>query len=246
MIINGAEPFLLPGSNKHGVLLIHGFTGSPSEMVLLGNRLYHEGYTVICPRLPGHGTTVEDMANTNSKQWLTAVQDAYHLLRGICQEIYVIGLSMGGILALNLGLTMPIQKSVIMSAPIFLANERSLRFLPSREKSVGRYQRKNRRHIPELAKRYNISYSEMPLICIHELLNLIQETKKKLPEYKIPALIVQSQNDHTVNPKSGRYIFEHISSPKKEYYLLNYSGHIVTLDTEKDRLFDKIIDFLRY
>lgn len=243
MIINGAEPFLLPGGSK-GVLLIHGFTGSPSEMILLGNYLYRQGYTVLGVRLNGHGTTVEEMSHTDWHQWYHSACDGYHQLRGICSEISVIGLSMGGLLAMRIGRDFPVKKIVSMSAPIFIANERNLRFLPPVERSVGRYQRKNRRNLPELAKRYNVSYSQMPLVCVHQLLDVIKETKKMLPEITKPILIVQSENDHTVKVESGQYIYEHVQSEEKELLQLKLSGHLVTLDIEHDKLFEEIELFL--
>ena len=243
MIINGAEPFLLPGGSK-GVLLIHGFTGSPSEMILLGNYLYRQGYTVLGVRLNGHGTTVEEMSHTDWHQWYHSACDGYHLLRGICSEISGIGLSMGGLLAMRIGRDFPVKKIVSMSAPIFIANERNLRFLPPVERSIGRYQRKNRRNLPELAKRYNVSYSQMPLVCVHQLLDVIKETKKMLPEITKPILIVQSENDHTVKVESGQYIYEHVRSEEKDLLKLKLSGHLVTLDIEHDKLFEEIELFL--
>ncbi len=243
MILKGAEPFLLPGSSK-GVLLIHGFTGSPSEMILLGNYLYKQGYTVLGVRLAGHGTTVEEMAHTSWKEWYHSACNGYHLLRGICSEISVVGLSMGGLLAMQIGFNFPVKKVVSISAPIFIANERNLRFLPPVERSIGRYQRKNRRSMPELAKRYNVSYSKMPLTCVHQLLNVIKYTKAILPDLKKPILIVQSENDHTVKFESGTYIYEHVGSEDKELFKLSLSGHIATLDIEHDKLFRKIEDFL--
>lgn len=244
MIVNGAEPFLLPGGSK-GVLLIHGFTGSPSEMILLGNYLYRQGYTVLGIRLAGHGTTVEEMANTNWHEWYHSACDGYHLLRGICSEIFVIGLSMGGLLAMRIGRDFPVKKIVSMSAPIFIANERNLRFLPPLERSVGRYQRKNRRDLPELAKRYNVSYAQMPLVCVHQLLDIIEDTKKILPEITRPILIAQSENDHTVKVESGQYIYDHVQSEEKHLFKMNLSGHLVTLDIEHDKLFVEIENFLK-
>lgn len=244
MIVNGAEPFLLPGGSK-GVLLIHGFTGSPSEMILLGNYLYRQGYTVLGIRLAGHGTTVEEMANTNWHEWYHSACDGYHLLRGICSEICVIGLSMGGLLAMRIGRDFPVKKIVSMSAPIFIANERNLRFLPSLERSVGRYQRKNRRDLPELAKRYNVSYTQMPLVCVHQLLDIIEDTKKILPEITRPILIAQSENDHTVKVESGQYIYDHVQSEEKHLFKMHLSGHLVTLDIEHDKLFVEIENFLK-
>ena len=129
---------------------------------------------------------------------------------------------MGELLAMRIGRDFPVKKIVSMSAPIFIANERNLRFLPPVERSVGRYQRKNRRNLPELAKRYNVSYSQMPLVCVHQLLDVIKETKKILPEITKPILIVQSENDHTVKVESGQYIYEHVQSEEKELLKLKF------------------------
>ncbi len=94
MLMAGAEPFLLPGGEQ-GVLLVHGFTGSPSEMRLLGEYLNGQGYTVLAPRLAGHGTRVEEMITTGWPMWYENVEDAYHLLSGLCPDITAVGLSMG-------------------------------------------------------------------------------------------------------------------------------------------------------
>lgn len=145
---------------------------------------------------------------------------------------------------MKIGIDFPVNKVVALSAPIFIANERNLRFLPPRERSVGRYQRKNRRHLPELAKRYNVSYNQMPLICVHQLLDVIHDTKQHLPQLTKPILIVQSDNDHTVDKKSGQYIFDHVGSKDKELFRLELSGHLVTLDVEHDKLFRRIEQFL--
>lgn len=244
MIQKGAEPFFLPGSNK-GVLLIHGFTGSPSEMLLLGTHLHKLGYTVLGIRLAGHGTTVEDLARTNRHDWLNSVCDGYQLLRGCCQEIFAIGLSMGGLLTLKLASELPLTKIVIMSTPIFVASSQGMKLLPPLEKCGGRFHRKNRRHLPELAKRYLVSYDKIPLVCVHELNALLEEVKSTIiPRITIPIMIVQSANDHTVDANSAQYIYNHIGSTEKVLYKMSLSGHLVTLDIEHDILFSKIEQFL--
>lgn len=103
MIIAGTESFFLPGDGKKEVvLLLQGFAGNTAELLLLGNFLQAQGYTVLAPRLPGHGTTAEDMLRTNAEDWLDAVRDAYAVLKGFSQDIVVVGASMGGSLALLL------------------------------------------------------------------------------------------------------------------------------------------------
>ena len=103
MIIAGTESFFLPGDGKKEVvLLLQGFARNTAELLLLGNFLQAQGYTVLAPRLPGHGTTAEDMLRTNAEDWLDAVRDAYAVLKGFAQDIVVVGASMGGSLALLL------------------------------------------------------------------------------------------------------------------------------------------------
>ena len=108
MIIEGAEPFLLPGG-PYGVLLLHGFTGMPPEMALLGEALHRAGHTVLCPRLAGHGTTPEDMEHTDAEDWYDSAMDGYALLTGLTKRIAVIGHSMGALLALRLAAEKPVE-----------------------------------------------------------------------------------------------------------------------------------------
>ena len=99
MIMEGAEPFFLPGGSM-GVLLVHGFTGLPAELSMMGEYLQQRGCTVLGVRLAGHGTTVEDMSRMTAEDWLDSVRDGYALLRGSCERVVVAGHSMGGLLAL--------------------------------------------------------------------------------------------------------------------------------------------------
>ena len=101
MILPGAEPFFLPGGPK-GVLLIHGFTGLPAELLLMGQYLHKLGFTVLGVRLAGHGTTVEDMSHMTWEDWMDSVRDGYAVLSGFCESIDVIGHSMGGLFSLLL------------------------------------------------------------------------------------------------------------------------------------------------
>jgi len=244
MILRGAEPFFLPGDKKQGILLIHGFTGTPAEMILLGEFLQAKGYTVLAVRLSGHGTTPEDMAKTDWRNWYDSVCDGYDLLRGACEKISVVGLSMGALLAMWLSLDCFVDKVVSLSAPIFISSERNLQLLPPLESSQGRYMTKRRRKLPDLPERCNVFYHKMPLVCVHELLDCIEQVKAALPKVDRPLLIVQSGNDHTVQAASGKYIYEHAGSAKKELLQLEKSGHLVTLDIERNKVFAKIAEFL--
>ena len=243
MIIKGAEPFFLPGG-PHGVLLIHGFTGMPAEMLLLGEYLQKRGFTVLCMRLAGHGTSPEDMAHTNAEDWLDSVRDGYAILSGCAEKISVVGHSMGGLMALMLSTQKRVTRTVALAAPIFVAEERGLAFLPPRSIAVGQYIPKSRRHMANVPPACNVTYRKMPLIAVHELVSFIEKTKKVLPELKQPLLLVQSPKDHTVQARSADYIYEHAGSAEKEIFWLKESGHLVTIDCERELVFARVADFL--
>jgi carboxylesterase len=115
-LLEGGEPFFFPGGQT-GCLLLHGFTGAPKEMRLLGEHLADQGYTVLGPRLFGHATIKKDMLRARWRDWVASSLDGYYLLRGACTKIVVMGLSMGGALTLYLGARYPVDGLVAMSTP---------------------------------------------------------------------------------------------------------------------------------
>lgn len=240
-IIPGAEPFFLPGGPA-GVLLVHGFTGAPSEMRLAGDYLHQLGYTVLAPRLAGHGTTPEDMAKTTWTHWYNSVEDAYHVLATTCSSVAAVGLSMGGLLALKLASEYPIAKLAALSAPIYIADKR-LRLLPL-YRIFTNFVPKKRKRLPGSADEYSISYDKTPLRGLSSLLNLINHVDELLPSITVPALIIQSQKEHTVEPESAQYIYNRLGSAEKELVWLTKSGHIITLDVEREQVFQEIARFL--
>ena len=239
-IMPGAEPFLLPGGPR-GVLLIHGFTGSPAEMRLLGEKLAAQGYTILGVRLPGHGTVVQDMEPTGWRHWYGSAVDGWHLLNGLCKEISVVGLSMGGLLALKLAADYPVHRLAALSTPIFLAN-RKIPFLPL-YRLFRRFVPKKRRTY-DLEPHYSAGYDQTPLASLASLLDLIGSVKADLNHIHCPTLLVQSRREHTVRPESASFIFEHLGSTDKKLLWLEKSGHVVTLDSEREIVFQKISEFL--
>ena len=240
--MEGAEPFFLPGGER-GVLLIHGFTGSPAEVRLLGDFLHNEGYTVLAPRLSGHGTTVEDMSNTKWPHWYSSVEDAYHILRAMCNNIAVIGLSMGGLLALKLAAEYQVERIVSLSTPIFIVDKR-LEMLPV-YRIFRDFVPKRRKIYADIDPKYSVGYAATPLSSLSSLLHLIQQVDTLLPTIHAPLLIVQSPHDHTVQPRSAQYIYDKIASDEKTLLWLDKSGHIVTIDIEREKVFSEISEFLK-
>ena len=243
MILPGAEPFFLPGG-RHGVLLIHGFTGLPAELRLMGEYLQKHGYSVLAVRLAGHGTTVEDMSHMTREDWLDSVRDGYALLSGICAEISVIGHSMGGLFALRLASEQEVSQVVTMAAPIYVAKERGISYLPVRENCAGVYVPKARRRLKGVPEAANRTYRKMPLVSVHELMDAIDETKPCLERVTAPLLIMQSRADHTAAPESAEYIYEHVQSRVKEIFWLEKAGHLLPLEPERELVFARATAFL--
>ncbi|MDD3115362.1 MAG: alpha/beta fold hydrolase [Anaerovibrio sp.] len=243
MILQGGEQFFFQGG-RHGVLLVHGFTGSPAEMLLLGHYLHEQGYTVLGVRLAGHGTTPEDMARMSREDWYDSVCDGYSLLACCCSKISIVGQSMGGLLSLKLAANAAVHSAAVLGAPIFIHEDKKLYRLPPRDKCQGRYQPKRRRQISDVPDICNASYGEMPLLAVHELLNLIEDVKKELPRVSCPLLVMQSHNDHTVRERSADYIYRRAGSSAKKLYWLDRSGHLLALDCQRQEVFEQVGGFL--
>jgi len=242
--MKGAEPFLLPGG-KRGVLLLHGFTGTPAEMRLLGEHLHRYGFTVLAPRLAGHGSNVKLLEHCLWPDWFQSAADGYWLLQDLCEHVSVAGLSMGGILALLLAAHYDIEAAVTMSAPIHIQTH-GIELLPPKKECFGKFVPKGRRHFFGEAERYSIAYKATPAAAVHELLGVIQAACGAMMNLKQRLLIVQSKNDHTVRPDSADFLYEHaVNALYREKFMLQTSGHIVTLDEEREKVFMKIVNFLQ-
>jgi carboxylesterase len=243
----GAGEFLLPGSRDYGVLLIHGFTGAPPEMRLLGDRLHEEGgLTVLGVRLTGHGTTVEDLEQATCADWIADVENGYVRLTQRCRHVFVCGLCLGALLAARLAAERPVERLALLSMPVYLYDQRShiAGFLVHFIKRL-----RKRNLFYDVPPEYLQGYKEMPTRPIPGLLRLLRRCKKEyLSRITAPTLIVQSRSEHTVRPSSAKFIYRHLTGvpeAAKEILWLNHSGHIVTLGQERERVFAKCLSFFR-
>ena len=241
-MLQGAEPYRFPGTNDTAVLLIHGYTGSPSELRELGERLHYKGYTVQGLLLNGHGTNPEDLDGVTYEKWTQSVKSAASALKETYGKVVLVGMSMGGLLALDCASTVPVDGVIVISTPIYLFDWRS-HFLWLAEK-VTRSIPKRPRHIDAPA-RYDVAYHEMPLSGVREFLRLLSTVKKRtLPRVTAPLLIIQSEADRTVRPQSAQYIYEHAASPLKRIEMLPQRKHVLTLYKERGLVYQKIDRFL--
>jgi len=237
--------FFLEGGPT-GVLLIHGFTGSPPEMRLVGDALHQRGLTVSGPLLPGHGTTVEDMNRHKWTDWTDHVEQALTDLRARCERVFAGGLSMGTLLTLYLAAHHPDLPGAILYSPATVVADRLIYLTPV-FKYVMRQRPKSADHDltdPEAEKRL-WSYDEYPTFPAHELLKLQVRVRRLLPQVTCPLLIIHSTLDQAIHPSSARLTYERAGSTDKELVTLHNSGHCLTVDSEWEFVAEKTYEFIQ-
>jgi len=251
MIIPTAEPFFFPGGPV-GCLLVHGFTGTPKDMRWLGEYLAGQGHSVLGIRLTGHATQIEDMFRTRWEDWLVSVEDGYQLLSGIADQIYIIGLSLGGVLSLTFAsgsLTpgCPVAGVVAMATPQHLPI--NPRLVPAL-KLISLFKKTNPKGPSDWqdkeAEKLHTFYADDPIKGGVQVNLLIQEMVTRLPMVTAPALLIYSIDDRIVRPedKHAELIVENLSSPKKQLVWIENSGHNIALDLQRDTVFKVVGDFI--
>lgn len=245
----GAEPFFFPG-NRVGCLLIHGFTGTPYEMRGLGERLAQEGYTVSGPVLAGHATCLEDMAKTRWSDWYASATEAYGQLARDCDDIFPIGLSLGGVLALHLSAHCRVNGVVAVSPPFAIKNSLILffrvfpflfTFFPYVRKDPSKDDTQDK-----TVRAKHPAYDGNPTRCAASLvLDLLPHIKTDLPKISAPVLLIQSHQDQAIAPDSIDRYYEKVASTDRRKLWLENSGHLVLEDYAKDQAFAAILEFVR-
>jgi carboxylesterase len=241
-ILPGAEPFHHDGSDV-GVLLCHGFTGTPQSLRPWGEYLADRGYSVRLPLLPGHGTTWQEMNQTRWEDWYAAVDAAFRELHEACERVVVCGLSMGGALALQLaqGHGPRISGLVLVNPAVKVEDPRTL-LLPVLKHVVGSLgaigNDIKKPGVTELA------YARTPLKAAHSQLIAWQSVVRDLPEVTQPLLLLRSPQDHVVPASSSALILSRISSLDVTEILLEDSYHVATIDNDAQRIFDESAKFI--
>ena len=239
------EIFISGEPDKPGVLLIHGFTGSPYEMKYLGERLGEKGFTVHGVRLPGHGTNSEDFFASNSEQWLEKATQAYEDLSQKVSKVYVAGLSMGGILSLLLASTFPIER-LALAAPAVAVTRKHFTLTPLFSKFVPRTPKvfepdpNDSPELQELRSRYEC-YNWVKHAAMLRKMQL--RTIRILPKIQSETLIFVSRSDTTVPPYAAKIIEANIGSKKTSTIVLENSSHLITTHVDKERVANEIIDW---
>jgi carboxylesterase len=243
-VLPGAEPFAADGSEV-GVLLSHGFTGSPQSLRPWAEHLAAAGLTVRLPRLPGHGTRWQDLNDTRWPDWYGELERAFDDLRGRCRQVFGMGLSMGGTLVIRLAEQRPAEVAGLVLVNPSLGTERKdvkyalpllHRVVPSLA-GIGSDIRKP--GVTELA------YERTPLRAMHSLSRLWPLVVADLGLVTAPVLLYRSRVDHVVEPMSGRLLRDGASSTEVTEVILEDSYHVATLDHDAPAILAGSLDFVR-
>jgi carboxylesterase len=241
---------------KSGILLVHGFTGTPFEMHPMGRWLADGGWSqphdviVHGPLLRGHGSTTADLAHTTWNDWYESLEQAYLGLAKECERVAVCGLSLGGLLTLELARRQPqIAAIAVLAAPLWLyPNALMLR------RGITHLPLLKRLGIPKLAggdiadpimRRLNKiaqAGAWMPFAPIVSLMELGEYLQSRLGEIKTPTFLMHSKHDHTVPFACMGALERALGDACKGAVALQDSYHVITIDVERQRVFEAVRD----
>ncbi|TQN43481.1 carboxylesterase [Blastococcus colisei] len=247
-VMPGAEPFAFPGGDgpdgRTGVLLVHGFTGTPMSMRPWGEHLAAEGFAVRCPLLPGHGTRWQDCNTSTHDQWTTTVEQAFDELAAECDRVFVAGLSMGGTLATRLAQVRPDDVAgLLLVNPALLTQRVDAKLLPLLARITPSWapiaSDIKKPGVTELA------YPKLPTRAMMQLRRLWAATRADLGTVTAPVIVFHSVEDHVVEPINSTILLAGVGSSDTTEVLLEDSYHVATLDNDAPRIFAGSVDWIR-
>ena len=235
------KPFTFEAGPR-AVLLLHGFTGNSADVRMLGRFLEKKGYSSHAPHYKGHGVPPEELVHTGPVDWWQDVMDGYeHLKSKGYEEIAVAGLSLGGVFSLKLGYTVPVKGIVPMCAPMYIKSEEIMYkgvvdYAREFKKFEGKQEEQIEKEIEEFKK--------TPMNTLEALQKLIADVRENVDMIYSPTFVVQARHDHMINTDSANIIYDNVESDDKEIKWYEESGHVITLDKEKEQLHEDVYGFL--
>jgi len=235
------RPFTFEAGER-AVLLLHGFTGNSADCRMLARFLEKKGYTCHAPQYKGHGVPPEELVHTGPEDWWQDVMEGYTFLkdRGH-QEIAVAGLSLGGVFSLKLGYTVPIKGIIPMCAPMYIKSEEVMyQGILEYAREYKRYEGKSQ----EVIEQEMVEFQKTPMKTLKALQQLIADVRNNVDMIYAPTFVVQARHDHMINTESANIIYSEVESTNKKIKWYEESGHVITLDKERDQLHEDVYEFL--
>ncbi|MDO5515550.1 MAG: carboxylesterase [Staphylococcus xylosus] len=239
MQIKLPEPFFFEEGNR-AVLLLHGFTGNSSDVRQLGRFLQKKGYTSYAPQYEGHAAPPEEILKSSPFVWFKDALDGYDFLvdKGY-DEIVVAGLSLGGCYALKLSLNRDVKGIVTMCSPMYIKTEGAMfEGVLEYARNFKKYEGKDEATIQKEMDNFK------PTDTLKELQGQIQDVREHIDEVMDPLLVIQAEQDQMINTDSANIIYNESESDDKDIKWYANSGHVITIDKEKELVFEDVYNFL--
>ncbi len=239
--MSGAEPFSSPG-DRNGVLVLHGFTGTPQSMRPLAEAFAARGWSVELPLLPGHGTSLEDMLATSWDNWSGAAEAAYRDLAARCDRVVVAGLSMGGSLSVWLAEQHPEVAGLVLVNPLVDARTEGVKATEEAIKGIPDPV------LPAIGSDIaapgvvELAYDGTPVKPLLSLIAAVRGIQDRLAEVRCPVLVLTSVEDHVVEPVSSDMLAAGVSGPVTRV-TLERSFHVATLDHDRELINERAVAF---
>ena len=223
--------------------MIHGFTGSPQGLRDLGEYLGQHGLAVTGVRLPGHGTTWEDLNTKTSPDWVAAVEEGYAAAAEGRDEVFVVALSFGAALAIDFIARHPDRVAGLVTLAGFVRTGDPRRFfaplVPLLTKSLPGVA--NDIADPEGRE---IAYDRFPTSAGLSMLRFVRRARNQLPNVRCPVLVMHGRNDHTVEPFNATTIYDAVGSTDKALHWCERSYHVITLDYDRAEVYKRTYEFI--
>jgi carboxylesterase len=238
-----AEPFAADGGAV-GAVLSHGLTGMPGSMRQWGESLAAAGLSVRIPRLPGHGTTWQDANRVTWQDWYAELERAFDELRGRCDHVFVMGLSMGGTLALRLAQQRGGDVAgVVVANPSLFTTRKDAKLLPLLHRLIPSFP-----PVGNDIKKSGVvepAYERLPVKAAYQLSQLWKLTNAELHRLTQPLLVFTSRDDHIVEPANSDRLMAHAATPDKRQVILEDSYHVATMDNDLPVIVEQTLAFVR-
>ena len=247
-IVIGGAGFSLARPQCPAVLLIHGAGDTPQTLRSLGDALYAHGFHVEAPLLPGHGRTLRAFRETSANDWMNAVRGSYSELKRAHASVSVVGLSMGGALAVRLAAENPDIPALCLLAPYLALRESFARaartslvwgaLVPVVRSSEGAS------ILDPDEQEKNLAYGVFTAAALRALRETVARAREALSRVASPTLVVQSRGDNRTSPRDAELAFEKIGAAEKRLQWISGAAHIITVDYGRERVIEFVLDWL--
>lgn len=244
-IMKGAEPIFYKKGRK-GVLMVHGFTSSPSDLKDLSKYLADKGITVSAPLLAGHGTSPYNLAVTSWKDLISSIEKALNELKKEVDKVYIGGISAGGSIALAIAGKQHVDGIISLGTPIYFRRQHFFKiFFPFLRMFKPFLRKWYRSHIDKEMQKIRVGYDLIPLNSMSKITALVEESRKALPKITAPSLIMQSTEDFGVDNKTVDYLYKNLASMKKKVVWVKDAYHVLVVDKNREDTFKEIYNFVK-